>query len=109
MIAPQIAKKLTDINAALEPLGPNLIEAHSRKGNGRYNAAGVVFWTSSRVPKLIIPTISRPRARQDASKKRREEAFLTERKPPFFQVTINGTRVREASTFEKTRMRNTSQ
>src|SRR5687768_18565861 len=79
---------------ALDPLGPNRIDAHNKSGNGRYNNAGVVFSTSSRVPKLSRPTISNPAASSAASRYRCGGAVVSERSPPLFHVTINGTRVR---------------
>src|SRR6185503_20990096 len=59
--------------------------------------------------KLSLPTISKPAASSTASRYRRGGAVVSERRPPFFHVTINGTNVNEARTFEKNRMRNTSQ
>src|SRR5262245_34806826 len=108
-MAPQLAKKLTTINAALDPLGPNRIEAHNKKGSGRYNNAGVVFCPPFKVTKLKFATISKPAVRAVASRYRRGAALSSERMPPLFHVTMAGTNVSDASTFEKKRIRNTSQ
>src|SRR5688572_30987522 len=105
LIAPQMAKKLTTSKAALDPLGPNRIDAHNNNGNGRYNNAGVMFSTSSLVPKLSRPTISNPAASSVASKYRRGGAVVSKRRPSLFHVTINGTRVNEARTFERSEER----
>src|SRR6185503_2633075 len=108
-IAPQIAKKLTTISAALEPLGPKRIDAQSNNGNGRYNNAGDVSWPTFNVPKLRLPTSSKPPASTAASRYRSDGALSSERIPPRLHVTIAGTNVNEARTLEKNRIRNTSQ
>src|SRR5688500_19229593 len=103
----QMAMNVTKARDRFKPFGPKRTAAQSRIGNGVYKSAWVFeVWSQLNTKKL---TQRSPKAKATTSKPRWSDNPLNAARGSAPHITINGTRIISARTFEAQRICHTCQ